>query len=325
MNENKGKFFEGRDFYEWGINFDMDKIKDEFEKEIDTLDFYRNNHSNITKFGAVDLDKLDYKKKKIFNIFIENKISLKDIEWIYNKLVNEEFFLLENAEKINDYMYIEESIITQIIEKYPVFENLKENDCFFIEEIAILAKLYLKQKYIHNKMCLINLYTILDEYIADIIKVIGMYDSRFLDNENISIPYKEVRQFNNDDIKELAINVMLSKTVSGVNEKINKLLNYLDFKEKNSLLFDSIRLFNAERNMLIHNRGVYNKRAIKLIGGGNAKKLKIKEGEKVEVTDKKVEEYLKISKDIMELINDKISKKYGFQRIDLNSVLLDED
>lgn len=79
---------------------------------------------------------------------------------------------------------------------------------------------------------------------------------------------------------------MLSdKNLSGVVNKVRYLLKYLNAASEFKWNTD-IRIFNEERNCVIHNKGYLNKKAIKNIGEEFAYELNLSENMKVLKTTK---------------------------------------
>ncbi|MBF8984508.1 hypothetical protein IZY60_13260 [Lutibacter sp. B2] len=197
----------------------MDFITEQFEANIKELEFYRNIYLHSRKFEITNLDKSPF-EKNIFQESLENTF-LKDINE-----VGENFLQI-----LDDYSF-DIKTITSIDEKLGAFKDSDDPNITSLS-LALTLNVFLKQKYIHNKMCLINLYIILDECLSDIVKAIGMYDSKFLDNQKVSISYSEIREFNNnDDVKECAINTMIRSILSGIYEKIKNFLNIWIFNKR---------------------------------------------------------------------------------------------
>ncbi|AZK45194.1 hypothetical protein [Paenibacillus lentus] len=291
MSNYKGKFFKGRDFYEWGIDHEVIKLKDKFLTDINLLKFYRSNFSQDTKVGTINLKDLTPIQNEIIEIYLSNA-SLDDLDNILHS---------HKEDLINKYPWI-----TKIVE---LEKRLEERDSF-IE--TLIADQFMKQLHIHNKMCLINTYTLLDEYLTELIKALGMYLSEFLSKVNIKVNYKQLLEFENDtDLKEFFIDsAMLSdKNLSGAVNKVNYLLKHLNAKDEFKWLKDII-LLNEERNCIIHNKGYFNKKAIKNIGEEIVHQLKLSENMKVQLDNKKVDSYIDITDEIIDFFSAKIMKNY---------------
>lgn len=96
------------------------------------------------------------------------------------------------------------------------------------------------------------------------------------------------------NIIEIAEKPEVSK---GIKVKIKE-LGLDDFKK-----FQELKVFNAERNAIVHSKGVFNERSIKLIGGEiKAKKLGICEGEEVELSKEKIIKYIDLSLDFLRFV-----------------------
>ncbi|MNW68934.1 hypothetical protein D3C74_478320 [compost metagenome] len=59
--------------------------------------------------------------------------------------------------------------------------------------------------------------------------------------------------------------------MSGAFSKVRYLLKYLNLT--NDDILNEIKIFNEERNCIVHNRGLYNKKTIKNIGEILVKKI----------------------------------------------------
>ena len=74
--------------------------------------------------------------------------------------------------------------------------------------------------------------------------------------------------------------------------------------------FPQLKLFNAERNGVIHAQGKYNKRNINLIKDKNLiEELKIYEGKDIELTKEKIIDYIEVSKEFIKFAENKILKE----------------
>ncbi|MGM1048146.1 MAG: hypothetical protein ACQEXX_18665 [Bacillota bacterium] len=302
MSNYEGKFFKGRDFYDWGIDYEVVKVKEKFLADINLLRFYRANFSKNTTFGTINFNDLIPIQKEIIDIVLSNA-SLEDLDYILNNNIGD--------------LIVKYPWLTKIIE----LEKSLEYENSFIE--TMVATEFMKQLYIHNKMCFVNTYTILDEYLSDLIKSLGMYLDNFLSEVNIKVNYKQLLEFENDtDLKEFFIDsAMLSdKNFSGVVNKIRYLLKYLNVTSEFIWKTD-IRIFNEERNCVIHNKGCLNKKAIKHIGEEFAHELKLSENMKVLIDNNKVDSYIDLTENIINFFSAKIMKTYhDYIEIDLDEV-----
>lgn len=302
MSNYEGNFFKGRDFYDWGVDYEVIKVKEKFLADINLLRFYRVNFSRNTTFGTINFNDLIPIQKEIIDIVLSNA-SLEDLDYILRNKI---------GDLIDKYSWL-----TKIIE---LEKSLGYRDSF-IE--TMIANEFMKQLYIHNKMCFVNTYTILDEYLAELIKSLGMYLDDFLSEVNIKVNYKQLLEFENDtDIKEFFIDsAMLSdKNLSGVVNKIKYLLKHLNATSEFKWKTD-IRIFNEERNCIIHNKSCLNKKAIKNIGEELAHELNLSENMKVLIDNNKVDSYIDLIENIINFFSVKIMKTYyDYIEIDLDEV-----
>lgn len=301
MSRYEGNFFKERDFYDWGIDYEIIKLKEKYNLEIDTLKFYRNNFAQNTSFGAVDFNKIGEIEKEILNVYLENA-TVEDLDTIIHT----------HREDLQDkYIWMK-----KIIE----LENKLNDRDAFME--TILAREYIKYMNIHNNMCFINLYTIIDEYLSDLIKALGMYCSNFFDDVEIKISYNKLEDFDSKvDLKEHFIDTAMfsDKNLSGVVSKIKFLLKHINLSKEFKKL-DSVKLLSEERNCIIHNKGLFNKKAIKNIGIDYAERFNITEHSKVIMNSKKMDDYIVIIEYIVDFFTSKIEEKYfNYIEIDLDN------
>lgn len=291
MSIYEGKFFEGRDFYDWGLDYEIIKIKDMYHADINLLRFYRENFFQESRIGTINFKELTPIQKEIIEIILSNA-TLEDLENILHS---------HKDDLIDKYPWITKIIVLE--------EKLEERDSFFE---TIIANEYMKQLHIHNKMCFVNTYTLLDEFLAELIKALGMYVENFLSEVNIRINYKQLLKIENDtDLKEYFIDsAMISdKNFSGVVNKVRYVLKHLNATSEFKWL-DDIKLLNEKRNCLIHNKGYLNKKAIKNIGEELVDKLKLSENMKVQLDNKEVDAYVDLTEKIINYFSVKTLNTY---------------
>ncbi|RAI84424.1 hypothetical protein DET54_1252 [Paenibacillus pabuli] len=302
MNTYKGQFFKNRDFYDWGIDYEVLKLKEKFLEDINQMRFYRTNFFKNSTFGTINFNDLIPVQKEIIAILLNNA-SLEDLN----------FILSGNAEElINKYPWLMKIIALE--------KSLEDGNSFFV---TVVANEFMKQLYIHNKMCFVNTYTILDEYLSELIKSLGMYLDDFLSEANIKVNYKKLLEFEDDtDLKEFFVDsAMLSdKNLSGVVNKAKYLLKYLNAASEFKWNTD-IRIFNEERNCVIHNKGYLNGKAIKNIGEEFARDLNLSENMKVLINNNKVDSRIDLTENVIDFFSAKLMKTYSdYIEVDLDEV-----
>ncbi|MCY8410628.1 hypothetical protein MOD78_02450 [Bacillus haynesii] len=291
MSFYEGNYFNNRDYYDYGIDYEVMSLQSKFNQQIYQLKFYRRRFSDSTQFGYLDFNDLSENEMKIISCFLENA-TIDDLDKILSKHrddLKEEFPWLNEVESL---------------------EKDLENDGYFVH--TIIASEYLKQLHIHNTMCFLNIYTILDEYLSDLIKAVGMYHNDFLTGIGVRISYKQLTTFENDtDLREFFIDsAMISdKNLSGAFNKLKFVLKYL--KANNEKYLDDIKLFNEERNCVVHNGSLYNKKSIKNLGEKLIDELNITIGGKVTLNNEKIDSCILLTEDIIEFLTNKILKDFS--------------
>ncbi|MGG3797716.1 hypothetical protein [Metabacillus fastidiosus] len=290
MSMYEGNYFKDRDFYDYGIDYEVMNLRSKVSQEIEQLRFYRRTFSDINQFGSINFNDFPEIEMKIIDCFLENS-TVDDLDKIlhtHRDNLKEEFPWLKEVE---------------VLEK-----SLAHEDSFVH---AIIASEYLKQIHIHNKMCFVNTYTILDEYLSDLIKVFGMYLNDFLTGTGVRISYKQLNDFENDtDLREFFIDsaMMSDKNLSGAFNKLKFLLKYLEASNEFDLA--NIKVFNEERNCLVHNRSLYNRKSIKNLGEGLTEKLNIAIGGKVKLNNEKIDSCISLTENVIEFLTNKIMKDF---------------
>lgn len=280
----EGKYFEGRDFYDWGIDIDIEKIVMQFQQKLDTLMIYSASILKAKDIVPLNTSELNTNVKKIIEILLRN------------------FRRDEIIDMYTIYSY------TDVIKKYPIIkENLKniiENEYDFY--FAILhAHTNVNFRNIHYKMVVTQLCTILDECLANIIKVIGMYYSEIVEKSNIRTSYKEIEKIdNNTDLREYFLDSALryERSFSGIVEKTKFLLNKYAKNEK----YDSSIIFEMKinRDCIIHRNSKYDKKAISILGN------KYEEENEIELNDIKMQKYFDECKKFIEFLEEHIVDFY---------------
>lgn len=294
MSFYEGKYFEERDFYDWGIDYEIRNAQNKFLNDLGDIVTYRISFSKMNQLGVINIGELAVNEERIFDCYLENA----DVE-----IINEIFRVQDKQVLIGKYPWLEEIIKLE--------KDIKDEDAFVK---SIFASSYITQLYIHNKMCFINVYTILDEYLSEIIKILGMYLNDFLSSINVKISYMKLKEFDNEtDLREYFIDTAMinDKNISGALSKIKYLMKYLKLKKEISI--DDIGIFNEERNCVVHNKGKYNNKAINNINKLSDKlsdKLHIALDGKVKLDNKKVDACIKLTERVILLFTHIILKEY---------------
>lgn len=106
-----------------------------------------------------------------------------------------------------------------------------------------------------------------------------------------------------DEVLLNFLKIANKRDVSGVKSKIKK-LGFDNFEN-----FPRLKLFNAERNVVIHAYGKYNERNINLIDDKNIiEELNIYEGKDVELSKEKVIGYIELSKEFIKFVQKNIER-----------------
>lgn len=298
MSYYEGDYFKDRDYYDYGIDHEVVSLRSKFNKEIDQLRFYRRTFSEITKFGSIDFKTLPETEMNIINCFLENA-TIDDLDKILHTHKDDlqaQYPWLKEVEELEKSLEYEDSFVQSII----------------VSE-------YLKQINIHNKMCFVNTYTILDEYLSELIKAFGMYLDDFLTSTSVRISYNQLNEFENDsDLKEFFIDsaMLTDKNLSGAYSKLKFLLKYL--KAINESYLVDVKVFNEERNCIIHNKGLYNKKSAKNLTEDIMEKFDITIGGKVKLNNEKVDSFILLTENVIEYLTNKIMKDfYDFEPLKL--------
>lgn len=283
--ENKfyqGKYFKNRNFYEWGIDYEFDRIKMELEHNLGDINLIILPLEN--NIGAINLNELDLKEKEIFKEFTAN-IDRKKIDEIYN-------VIYEDNEK---YKVIQKQIT--ILKKYNFREIKKMN------KILYYAKRFIEIKEVKNKMIITYMYTIFDNFCSELFKAISIYDSTFINNHKINIYYNELEEANNKiDLIENIVDELLNREFGSIPKKLELIYKY--FKIDFNNIKEKIEIFTIERNCLVHNNGIYSEKALRRIN--KSYKRKFLEQKKVNLKDDIILKYDELIEEILKELEEKV-------------------
>jgi hypothetical protein len=122
-----------------------------------------------------------------------------------------------------------------------------------------------KEKY--EKMVYLNFYIVVDECLSKIYKAIGMYHNELITNHKVKISYSDLMEHDieNDKI-EMFIDIITDE--KNISNKLKDIKNI--FKDKFNYeipkkFLNEMEKFRIERNVLVHSKGVLNKKVIKEI------------------------------------------------------------
>lgn len=280
----EGKYFKGRDFYDWGIDYELQEIIQKFNNDVDTIELYSSSiikARDIVPLKTTDLDKKEIKLLELILLHFENR----EIEEMYS---------------IFDYK--------DAIEKFPKLKdfttNIQLND-FSFHFIIVFAYTNINFKKVHFRMVLTQLCTIIDECLSIIIKAIGMYYSGIIDNMNIKSNLQEVEKIKNaTDLREYFLENALryEKNFSGIAEKIKFLINkYCRNKQYD---YSNIIKMKVQRDCIIHRNNKYDKKAIQILGN------KYKENDEIVLDEKTIKKYIDDSKQLINFLKEEIEFYY---------------
>lgn len=282
----QGKYFKDRDFYEWGIDYEFDRLKMELEGSLGDINLIRLPLEN--NIGAINLNDLDLKEKEIFKEFITN-IDKEKIDEIYNVMYE------DNAK----YKVIQKQI--DILKKYNFHEIKKMN------KILYYAKRFIEIKEVKNKMIITYMYTIFDNFCSELFKAISIYDSTFISKCKINIYYQELEESDNKiDLIENIVDELLNREFGSIPKKLELIYKY--FKIDFDNIKEKIEVFTIERNCLVHNNGIYSEKALRRIN--KSYKIKFLEQNKVNLKDDVVWEYDELIEQILKELEEKV-KNYN--------------
>ncbi len=281
-NGYEGKYFEGRDFYDWGLDLDLQETHGKFKNEIETLAIY--SSSIIKSNNILPIDILNKNEKELLERMIHN-LTKREISDIYN---------------IYDYKIAKK--------QYPKFKEitkgLRLNEFSFMQA-KTFANMRVNFNNIHYKMVLTHLCTILDECLSGFIKAIAMYYNGIVENINIRTNITDIEKIENrTDMREYFIDNALKyeKNFSGVIEKTKFLLNKYCSDKKYD--YSKILCLKVERDCIIHRNGKYDKKAMQLLGKF------AKENEEIILNDKKIRTYISESIKLINFLEEELNDYY---------------
>lgn len=281
----EGKYFQGRDFYEWGIDYELQKIIQKFDNNIDTLDLYSSSIMNTNDI-PININQFNKKEQEVIEQILKY-FSDKEIEEMYNMCEYKE--LLDKYPKLKEFMNnIDEDEADTSFRFIIIFCNIKANF-----------------KNIHLKMVLIHLCTIIDEILSEIIKAIGMYYSIAIKDINIKISLKEIEEIKNKtDLKEYFLDKALrhEKSLSGIIEKIKFIMKR--YCEDNKYDYSNIKKMKFQRDCIIHRNSTYDKKTAQDLDE------KYLENEQISLTQEDIKIYIEDSKKLIYFLQEKIEDYY---------------
>lgn len=282
----EGKYFKGRDFYDWGIDYEFYRLWEELDQNLTDVDFIIKPLEN--NIGIVNINELNLREKEIFDDFLEN---------VNQEKINEICTLSYNEEE--KYKIMQQEI--NVLKKYS-FEEIKENNI-----ILNLVDAYIKTKETKNKMLIIYMYTIFDSFCSELFKAIAMYDKSFIAEQEVKITYNDINETDNvTDLIEKIVDELLNTKFGNIMSKLQKIYQYLeiDFGSVN----EKIYIFGVERNCLVHNNGVYSEKALKRIKKNYKKRFE--KQKQVNLQDNTIEEYRKLIEKVLNEIKEKVQNFY---------------
>lgn len=240
--------------------------KEHFIKEI-----YTYKDDDITTKQL--LDKLSEYKLDLIKFF--NWLKMKEF-FEKKNITIEDAFLIDKT-KVNDGMSIED-ILNKDVEKTSDDEKKFMGECIIpvmyfksrLSYLYLLEKNETSSNKIEYNMAFIYLFTLFDEVLLKIIRIVCMHEKRWLfGTENICS--EEIMKCGTvEEIQKMIINKKVNQLAWGSYEDKIKFLKERGVKieEKHISLFDENILFlSLKRNVLVHNGGVWNKNAIDMLKG----------------------------------------------------------
>ncbi len=268
------------------FDYEVNLLKNELRRN------YKRNKGYINKiFAKEELIKgiYTYKDDDVTTEQLLNKLAeyrgglIKFFKWLKmeaffekRNIVIKDAFLIDKR-KTNDEMKIED-ILDKDVEKTSDDEKEYMQKCIIplMYFKCKLSRLYLleKNETISNKvaynMAFIYLFTLFDEALLKIIRLVCMHEKRWLfGTENICS--EEIMKCDTvEELQEMLVNKKVNQLAWGSYEDKIIFLKERGVKidEKHRLLFDeNILLLSLKRNVLVHNGGVWNKNAIDMLKG----------------------------------------------------------
>lgn len=158
-----------------------------------------------------------------------------------------------------------ERLFKKFLKDYPEFNTGKDKTTLLKDTREMLECIH--REYRQLKMYTLYIYTLLDEIL---LKIIDLEDK-------IEIP---------EWVKSKGIKVKIEK------------MHFDNFKK-----FSKLKAFNAERNAIVHAKGVFNKMSIRLMGGEEqAREVGIHEDEEVELSKEKIMGYIDLCIEFLKYI-----------------------
>lgn len=293
----EGEYFKDRDFYDWGLDYEVERLSEDYNRNLDTLKMYRKSYKKIVDDKRIELEYLDPDEKQIVDLYI-SKASAREINKIYEDT-------RDDVEIIADYHWYKDIIILE--------SKLGKKTQ---HELYIIISMYMiEEEELHNSMCLINMYTIIDEFLSEVARAIGVYHSRFVDKVRIRTSYSELREINNDtDMRDYVVKTALleDKNFTGVINKFTQIIKFFD--KRNDDLRSKLALYQIERNGLIHNKGFYKDDDLNKIQDNLKEKYEIVAGKPIKISNERLDECIGLAEEISRFIWNLCSSFYE-QRI----------
>ena len=268
------------------FDYDVNHLKKELWRN------YKRNKEYINKILAKEYlikEIYTYKDDDITTKQLLDKLSeckmdlIKFFDWLKMKeffekknITIEDAFLIDKT-KVNDGMSIED-ILNKDVEKTSDDEKKFIGECIIpvtyfksrLSHLYLLEKNETSSNKIEYNMAFIYLFTLFDEVLLKIIRIVCMHEKRWLfGTENICS--EEIMKCGTvEEIQKMIINKKVNQLAWGSYEDKIKFLKERGVKidEKHISLFDENILFlSLKRNVLVHNGGVWNKNAIDLLKG----------------------------------------------------------
>lgn len=290
-----GEYFYNRDFYSWGLDYEITRLVEAYSSQLEVLRMYRDNYDFVLEGKKQKEAYLSYKERKIVDYFIHNTNSA-EIEEFYKAP-------LEYEQLLSKYEW--GSYILNALNNIGKSAQL--------DLYVSLAKFSINEEELHNRMSFINLYTIVDEFLVEVIRAIGVYYSRFVRNYKVRVNYDDISGITNDtDLRDYIIQTALveDKNLSGATNKLNAIYRF--FEKKNDDIRASLALFQIERNSFIHNQGIYSDRDLSKIQQNLIENYHITLNGKIRLTNDRINDVIKLIENIFVDLQWKVDEFFGF-------------
>lgn len=277
----EGEYFADRDFYDWGLYYEIQRLSEDYDKNLDTLKMYRKSYKKILDAKRAELNDLSNDEQRIVNIFIANA-NAREINKIYEDG-------RDDLEVIRDYPWYKEVVVLE-----SKLGEKAQHDLYMIISMFIIEEVEL-----HNTMCFINMYTIIDEYLSEVSRAIAIYYERFIENVRIRTSYSELQAINNDtDLRDFFIKSALieDKNYTGATNKLTKIIRFFDAKQEK--LRAQLALYQIERNSIVHNKGIYKSGDLRKIQDDLKAKFQIVEGARVRISNERLDSYVSLADEL---------------------------